>query len=141
MIMQKGSIKISFEEGKIPSVEMQLANNNLWLTKNELARFFGVFVQKINAELNSILKNGLLSEADCIQYNRYMDKGLEKQTELYNIDVLVFLAYRLGSFEAQVFREFVKSALHTHLQKKKISETKIFWAYIPNPNTNNNYLN
>ena len=139
--MQKGSIKISFEEGKMPSVEMQLANNNLWLTKNELARFFGVFVQKINAELNSIFKNGLLFEQDCTFCNRYIDKGLEKQTEFYNLDVLIFLAYRLGSFEAQVFRKFVKSVLHTHLTKKKMPETKIFWAYIPNPNTNNYYLN
>jgi hypothetical protein len=76
--MQTGYIKINFEEGKTPSMEMQLANNNLWLTKNELARFFSVFVQKIDAELNTIFKNKLLFEQDCMFCNRYMDKGLEK---------------------------------------------------------------
>jgi len=88
--MQTGSIKISFEDGKTPLVEIQLINSDLWLTQNELARFFGVFVQKINAELNSIFKNKLLNEWDCIRYNRYIDKGLEKQTVLYNLDVLIF---------------------------------------------------
>ena len=62
--MQTGNIKINFEEGKTPSVEVQLVNSNLWLTKNELARFFGVFVQKIGAELNNIFKNRLLYESD-----------------------------------------------------------------------------
>ena len=132
--MQTGSIKISCEDGKTPLVEMQLINSDLWLTQNELARFFGVFVQKINAELNSIFKNKLLNEWDCIRYNRYTDKGLEKQTALYNLDVLLFLAYRIDSFEAKVFREFVKSALHRHLQKRVVPTTKIIWAYIPKLN-------
>ena len=129
--MQTGYIKINFEDGKTPSVQMQLVNNNLWLTQNELARFFGVFVQKIGAELKTIFKNGLLFEADCIRYNRYIDKELEKQATLYNLDVLIFLAYRIDSFEAQIFREFLKSALREHLQKRKTAETKIVWAYLP----------
>jgi hypothetical protein len=129
--MKTGYIKINFEEDKTPSVEMQLANNNLWLTKNELARFFGVFVQKIGAELNTIFKNQLLVERDCIFYNRYMDKGLEKQTTFYNLDVLIFLSFRIDSFEAQIFRKFVKSALREHLHRQKLPETKIIWAYLP----------
>ena len=126
-----GTIKMSFEENRTPLIEMQLENNNLWLTQNELARFFGVFVSKINAELNAIFKNGLLNEWDCIRYNCYIDKGLEKQTVLYNLDVLIFLAYRIDSFEAKVFREFVKSALHKHLQKRNLPKMKIVWAYVP----------
>jgi len=129
--MQKGSIKINFEDNKNPSIEMQLSNSNLWLTENELARFFGVFVRKISAELRNIFKNGLLFEADCIRYNRYMDKGLEKQTALYSLDVLIFLAYRLDTFEAKIFREFLKSALHTHLRKEKTPKKGIIWAYLP----------
>ena len=129
--MQTGSIKISFEDGKTPLVEMQLINSDLWLTENELARFFGVFVRKISAELNAIFKNKLLDEWDSIRYNRYIDKGLEKQTALYNLDVLIFLAYRIDSFEAKVFREFVKSALYRHLQRQTVLTTKIVWAYLP----------
>ena len=129
--MQTGTIKISFEDGKTPLIEMQLINSDLWLTQNELARFFGVFVRKISAELNSIFKNKLLNEWDCIRYNRYIDKGLEKQTALYNLDVLIFLAYRIDSFEAKVFREFVKSTLHRHLQRETLPKSKIVWAYFP----------
>ena len=68
--IKTGNMKIRFEEGRNPSIEMQLANNNLWLTKNELARFFGVFVQKINTELNDIFKTGLLNEQESTICNR-----------------------------------------------------------------------
>jgi len=45
--METGYIKINVEEGKTPSVEAQLVNNDLWLTKNEMARLFNCFVAKI----------------------------------------------------------------------------------------------
>ena len=128
--IKTGNIKIRFEEGRNPSVEMQLANNNLWLTKNEMARFLGVFVQKINTEVNGIFKNRLLNEQDCTICNRYIDNGLEKQSTFYNLDVLIFLAYHIDSFEIRIFREFVKTALYRHLQNRKTKiETKIIWAY------------
>jgi hypothetical protein len=131
--IKTGNIKIRFEEGKAPSVEIELTDNNLWLTQNEIARFFGVFVSKINAELNSIFKAGLLIERECTICNRYTDNGLEKQTTLYNLDALIFLSYRLDSFEARIFREFLKSALHNRLYRQKMPEMKIIWAYMPMP--------
>jgi len=68
-----------------------------------------------------------------------MDKGLEKQTMYYNMEVLIFISYRVNSFEAKVFRQFVNSALRKHLQKDKMPETKLFWAYLPMQN--NYWLN
>lgn len=139
--MEKGYIKINFEDYKNPLVEMRLVNNDLWLIKSELARFFGVSEQKITAELNAIFRNRLLYERDCVRCNRYIDKGLEKQTTLYNLDVLIFLAYRLDSVQAQIFRRFLKSALYEHLRKPKQAETKIVWTYLPKYNENNYWLN
>jgi hypothetical protein len=127
--MERGNIKINIEEGKIPSIEMQLANSNLWLTKNELARFFGCFVQKINAELKNIFKSGLLREEDCTFCNCYIDKGIEKQTEYYSLEVLIFLSYRINSFQAKIFREFLKSALYKHLKKEKMPEINLSWLF------------
>jgi len=132
--METGYIKINIEEGKAPSVEAQLVNNNLWLTKNEMARLFNCFVAKIDANLRSIFKQHLLWETDCAYCNKYIDKGIEKQTMYYNMEALIFISYRVNSFEAKVFRQFVNSALREHLQKKKMPEAKLVWAYLPNQN-------
>ena len=63
--METGYIKINIEDGKTPSVEAQLVNNNLWLTRYEMARLLNCFVQKIDTNLRSIFKSHLLWEEDC----------------------------------------------------------------------------
>jgi hypothetical protein len=137
--MERGSIKINIEEGKTPTVEVQLANNNLWLTKSEMARLFNCFFQKVDVNLRSIFKNHLLWEEDVSYTYGYTEKGVEKQTVFYNMEVLAFLSYRINSFEAKIFRQFIKSALYEHLQKKETPETKLFRAYLPMQN--NYWLN
>jgi hypothetical protein len=133
--MERGFIKINIEEGKTPSVEAHLINNNLWLTKNEMARLFNCYVAKIEANLRSIFKSNLLFEQDCTYCNRYIDKGIEKQTMFYNMEVLIFISYRVNSLEAKIFRQFLNSALREHLQKKKTTETKLVWSYLPMQNS------
>jgi hypothetical protein len=93
--MERGSIRINIEEGKTPSVEARLVDNNLWLTKYEMARLLNCFVQKIDANLRSIFKSHLLWEDDCSFRNRYIDRGIEKQTVFYNMETLIFVSYRV----------------------------------------------
>jgi hypothetical protein len=132
--MERGNIKINFIEGKAPSVEATLIRNNLWLTVNEMARLLGCFVQTINTNLRSIFKENLLSERECMRTNRYIDKGIEKQTEYYNLEVLTFIAYRINTIEAKIFRDFVNAALREHLHKKQMPDAKIIWAYLSKQN-------
>ena len=131
--MDRGYIKINREEGKTPSIEAQLVNNNLWMSKYEHLQFFNCFGQKIEMNLRSIFKNNLLREEDVTYSYRYIDKGIHKESIFYNLDVLIFLSYRIGTFEAQIFRQFVNSALREHLQRKVNEKyTKLFWNFQPN---------
>jgi hypothetical protein len=59
-----------------------------------------------------------------------MDKGIERQVVYYNLEVLIFLSYRIASFEARIFRQFVNSALREHLQRKETKESvKLVWVF------------
>jgi len=125
--METGSIKIIIEKGKTPSVEAQLVDNNLWLSKWQMCQLFDCFYQKIEMNLRSIFKSKLLWEDDVSYTYRYTDKGIEKQCVYYNLEVLIFLSYRIGTFQAKIFRQFVNSALREHLQKKETA--KILWYF------------
>ena len=129
--METGSIKIIIEEGQTPSVEAQPVNNNLWLSAWEIARLFNVFSKKIEMNLRSIFKSHLLWEEDVSCTYRYTDKGIEKQAVYYNIEVLIFLSYRIVTPEAEVFRQFLKAALCERLKKDKTPErsVQIVWLY------------
>ena len=131
--MERGSIKIEIEYGKTPYIEMTLENNNLWLAKYEIARLLGVFNQKISANIRRIFKDKLLEERDVTYFYRYTDKGIEKQIEFFNLEMLIFLSYRIGTMKAQIFRQFLNSALREHLQKKEIEKcSKLLWQYRKN---------
>jgi hypothetical protein len=128
--MNTGYIQIVIEEGKAPSVKAQLVNNTVWMAKDEIARLFNCFNQKIEANIRSIFKSHLLWETDVIHTYRYTDKGVEKQIVYYNMEVLIFLSYRIASLEARIFREFVNSALREHLQTDDRKENaKLTWFF------------
>jgi hypothetical protein len=130
--METGNIQIIREEGKALSVEVQLTNGDLWMQSWQMARFFNVFNQKIEANLRSIFQSHLLWESDCTRTYRYVEKGVEKQAVYYNMEVLIFLSYRIASFEAGIFRQFVNEAFREHVKKKdKPLNCKIIWIAPP----------
>jgi hypothetical protein len=129
--MDRGFIKINIEEGKTPSVEARLVNNDFWISKYEMARLLNCHPQKIEANLRSIFKDNLLWENECTYNRRYTDNGIEKQCLYYNMETLIFISYRVYSLEAKVFRQFLNSALRNELQKSKTPELKLFWMYQP----------
>jgi hypothetical protein len=130
--METGYINIVREEGKTPSVEAQLVNNTLYMNKYRIAGLFNCFPQKVEANLRSIFKNRLLYESDVTYMHKYIYKGVERQCLYYNMDVLIFLSYRIASVEAKIFRDFVNCALREHLQKKdKLQQYKIIWMAPP----------
>ena len=133
--MKTGSIRIIIEEGKTPSVEAELVNENVWMSKYAIARMFDCFPQKVEANLRSIYKSMLLREEKVTYTYRYTDKGIEKQILYYNLEVLIFLSYRIGTYQAQIFRQFVNSALREHLQRKEAEKcSKLIWYFQQNEN-------
>jgi hypothetical protein len=129
--MERGYIEIKIEEGKTPLVEIKLIDNDLWLTKYELAKLLNCFPQKIEANLRSIFKSELLHESDVTYTYRYTDKGVEKQCLYYNLAVLIFISYRINTLEAKALRQFILSALREHLQKEKTptENMKFVWLF------------
>ena len=131
--MKRGKITITIEEGKTPSVEAELVNGNIWMSKYEMLRLFQCFGQKIEMNLRSIFKSGLLQEDEVSYSYRYTDRGIEKEALYYNLEVLIFLSYRIGTFEAKIFRQFINCALREHLQKKEIEKcSQLLWHYRKN---------
>jgi hypothetical protein len=130
--METGSIKIIREEGKTPSVEAELVNNNLWISKYSIAKLFHCFPQKVEANLRSIFKSQLLLESDVTHTYRYTYKGVERQCLYYNMEVLIFLSYRIGSFETRIFRDFINDSFREHVKKKdKPQNCRIIWIAPP----------
>ena len=129
--MKRGYININNEEGEQPSVEVQLVNNTLWLTKWEMAELFGVFTNTIGNNLRSILKSGLLWEKDVTYTHSYTTKnGQKAHAVFYNLDAVVFVSYRISSANARLFRQWLNDALRDHLKEKDTEKYSQFvWFF------------
>ena len=100
--MDRGIITIS-ETG---AVAMPTAP--VWMTKFEIADLFGVFSCDIRKAIHIIYKNKELNEADTMRYIRQPD-GISY--DVYSIEMIIAIAFRICSRESILFRRFIISEI------------------------------
>lgn len=93
-------------------VDVQFAGGTLWLTDYEISRLFNVHYAAISSNLRSIFKSRLLFEKDVSMQYSYTKNGKSYSTTLYNFDVLLFLAYRVDSYEVRALRKWLTEKIN-----------------------------
>jgi len=102
MTMKRGIIRMT-EGGK---VSMPLID--VWMTREEIADMFGLPEASVFRAIRSIYKKGELYEhetANRIPFPKQESKGWTK--EVYNLDLILYLSYKLPSRNAQIFRRYM----------------------------------
>ena len=122
----RGYITITGLENKDeqPIVSVKIENGNVWMTKHELARLFGVFVQTIDANVRSIFKSRLLYDGD-VTITEKQNKSI---VTYYNLEAIIFLSFRINTYCTKLFREWVLTSLceYKRLQEKKPEVLVVF---------------
>lgn len=80
----------------------------VWMTKFEIADLFGVFSCDVHKAIHSIYKNKELNEADTMRYIRQLD-GISY--DVYNLEMVIAVAFRICSKESILLRRFVISEI------------------------------
>jgi hypothetical protein len=127
--MERGYIKIKENDENQLIVEAKLVNCTLWMTKHEMADLFNVFVNTIGNNLRSIFKSGILQEKNVTRIYKYENNGRQCEMTEYNLEALIFVSYRIASFEAQAFREWVMKALTEYTRTKQKKESEVLIVY------------
>ena len=107
-------------------VTIRQTTNGIWLTQSQIADLFGVFTAAVNANIRAILKSGVLYEDCVIRRTRCRNENI---VEKYNLEMIVALAFRLKSENAEVFRRWII---------ERATTTAIVWKI---PASNNAKLN
>ena len=127
--MERGYIKIKENNENQLIVEAKLVNCTLWMTKHEMADLFNVFVNTIGNNLRSIFKSGIFQEKNVTRIYKYENNGRQCEMTEYNLEALIFVSYRIASFEAQAFREWVMKALTEYTRTKQKKESEVLIVY------------
>lgn len=114
--MNRGIITIS-ETGAVT-----IPTAPVWMTKFEIADLFGVFSCDIRKAIRVIYKNKELSETDTMKYIKQTD-GISY--DVYNLEMIIAIAFRICSKESILFRRFVINEI---CATKKVSLITLFFS-------------
>ena len=110
-------ILYSSPEGNV-KVEVFFQDETFWLNQKRIAQLFGVEVNTINYHLKEIFKSGELQEDSVIRKIRITADDKKKYlTNLYNLDSIIAVGYRVNSFQATKFRIWATKTLREFIIK------------------------
>lgn len=95
----------------------------VWMSKFEIADLFGVFSCDIRKAIRAIYKNKELNECDTMKYIKQTD-GISY--DVYNLEMVVAIAFRICSKESILFRRFVINEI---CATKKGNPVTLFISY------------
>jgi len=99
-------------------VEVMYEDETFWLTQKRIAELFGIGVRTVNHHLKSIFESGELSEDSVIRKNRITAAdGKSYLTQLYNLDAVISVGYRVNSHQATQFRIWATRTLKEFVVK------------------------
>lgn len=96
----------------------------IWMTKFEIADLFGMFSCDVRKAIRSIYKNKELNELGTMKYLKQPD-GISY--DVYNIEVIIAVAFRICSKESVLFRRFIINEISTI---KKATPITLFVASV-----------
>ena len=109
--MEREIITIS-ENGRV-----NISSGNVWMSEMELVELFRVIAPTLRAAMKAIYKNGALNPAT----TQLCDLATSKSwATFYNLEVVIVLAFRLNTYEANKIRQKVLEAL-CHQKKNGIN--------------------
>ncbi|HAU1193403.1 TPA: RhuM family protein [Legionella pneumophila] len=100
-------------------LDVNLANETVWLTLNQISQLFQRDKSVISRHLNNIFKsNELEPEATVAKFATVQKEGsreIERTIEYYNLDAIISIGYRVNSKEGVQFRKWASNILKEHL--------------------------
>lgn len=80
----------------------------IWMTEAEIVKLFGTIAGAVHTAIKAILKENILHDYEVCKYVR-LENG--NGADVYNLEMVVALAFRLNTCPAAVFRKWlVKTA-------------------------------
>lgn len=120
--MDKENILILYkdEEGRV-SVNVRFADEDVWLTQQQLAEIYSTTKQNVSQHIDNILADGELEENRTVKnfltVRQEGKRQVQRDITYYNLDMIIALGYRVQSPIAVRFRRWATQRLHEYIQK------------------------
>ena len=98
------------------ALDVNLSNETVWLTLNQMAQLFGSDKSVISRHIGNIFKiNELEKDSVVANFATTAADGKTYQVDYYNLDAIISIGYRVNSKEGVQFRKWASNVLKEHL--------------------------
>lgn len=99
-------------------IEVIFNNETFWMSQKRMAELYGVEINTINYHLKEVFRNGELQETEVIRKIRITaNDGKDYNTNMYNLDAIIAVGYRVNSYQATQFRIWATGVLKEMIVK------------------------
>ena len=102
-------------------LDVQLAEETVWLSQKQMAQLFNTTPQNITLHIGNVYKEQeLIQSATCKDFLQVqIEGGKEKRrlTKFYNLDVIISVGYRVKSKRGTQFRQWATKVLNQYLRQ------------------------
>lgn len=117
---EDNSIVIYQDDNEVTRVSVRFADEDVWLTQNQLAEIYDTTQQNIAQHIANIYHDKELNEATHKKFLLVQVEGsrqVKRNIDHYNLDMIIALGYRVQSQVATRFRRWATQRLHEYIQK------------------------
>ena len=117
---EKNEIILYQPDDKV-TLEVRLDNDTVWLTQAQMAELFGTQRQAITKHLKNIFDSNELDRLSTSSILELLQKEgsrmVKRQVELFNLDVIISVGYRVNTKRGIQFRQWANRVLKEYLLK------------------------
>jgi hypothetical protein len=109
---------ILYRDKSGPAVEVRMDEDTVWLDAHQMGGLFGVDRTGIVRHIRNIYESGeLAAKSTCAKIAQVAKDGRVRQMDLYNLDMIISVGYRVNSRKATQFRVWATRVLREYLVK------------------------
>lgn len=102
-------------------IEVQLKNESVWLSLNQMAELFDTDKSGISRHIDNIFESGELDPNATVAKNATVQnegsRKVEREIEYYNLDMIISVGYRVNSIRGTHFRIWATKQLREYIVK------------------------
>ena len=115
--MKKNEIVLFETADNEVSLQVQMKDETVWLTRNQMADLFDRDVKTIGKHINNALKEEL-DDSTVAKFATVHDEGgrtVKREIEYYDLDMIISVGYRVKSQRGVEFRRWANSVLKEYI--------------------------
>lgn len=113
-----GNVVVYHSDDNTLQLDVQLADETVWLTQQQMMVLFETTKQNISLHINNIFKEGELDKISVVKdYLTTAADGKNYRVQYYNLDVIISVGYRVKSRRGTQFRQWANRVLKEYLLK------------------------